>query len=81
MNKKLVFELHVGKRYGISRLNCDDSGQTKDVIIDNKKLNRISSQAKKHFFMSDMLPQKKMHEAPERHKKQAFHQNSRKIFS
>lgn len=23
---------------------------------------------KKHFFMSDMLPQKKMHEAPERHK-------------
>jgi len=36
---------------------------------------------KKHFFMSDMLPQKKMHEAPDRHEKQAFHQNSRKIFS
>lgn len=54
MNKKLVFELHVGKRYGISRLNCDDSGQTKDVIIDNKKLNRISSQAKKHVWREHM---------------------------
>jgi hypothetical protein len=35
---------------------------------------------KNHFFMSGMLPQKKMHEVPKRHKKQAFHQNSRNFF-
>lgn len=44
---KLTIEMHVGKRYGISRLNCDGTGRVKDVMIDNRRYNRISSQAKK----------------------------------
>lgn len=50
MNKKLVIEVHVGKRYGISRLNCDGAGQVKDVLIDNSRYNRISSQSKKRVW-------------------------------
>ena len=50
MNKKLVVEVHVGKRYGISRLNCDGAGQVKDVLIDNSRYNRISSQSKKRVW-------------------------------
>ena len=47
MSKRMLVEVHVGKRYGISRLNCDGAGQVKDVIIDNERYNRISSQSKK----------------------------------
>ena len=47
MSKRMLIEVHVGKRYGISRLNCDGAGQVKDVIIDNERYNRISSQSKK----------------------------------
>lgn len=50
MKKKLIIEVHVGKRYGISRLNCDGAGQVKDVMIDNERYNRISSQAKKKVW-------------------------------
>lgn len=50
MKKRLVIEVHVGKRYGISRLNCDGAGQVKDVMIDNERYNRISSQAKKKVW-------------------------------
>lgn len=34
--------------------------------MENETKNLLHRQ-KKHFFMSGMLPQKKMHEAPERH--------------
>ena len=50
MKKRLLIEVHVGKRYGISRLNCDGAGQVKDVMIDNTRYNRISSQAKKKVW-------------------------------
>ena len=33
MSQRMLVEVHVGKRYGISRLNCDGAGQVKDVII------------------------------------------------
>ena len=36
MSKRMLIEVHIGKRYGISRLNCDGAGQVKDVIIDNE---------------------------------------------
>ena len=29
MSKKMLVEVHVRKRYGISRLNCDGAGQEK----------------------------------------------------
>ena len=54
MEKKLVIEVHVGKRYGISRLNCDEAGQVKDVVIDNERYNRISSQSKKRVWREHM---------------------------
>ena len=49
MNKKLVIEVHVGKRYGISRLNCDGAGQVKDVLIDNSRYNRIHLSQKRGY--------------------------------
>lgn len=49
MSKRMLVEVHVGKRYGISRLNCDGAGQVKDVIIDNERYNRISSQSRKKY--------------------------------
>lgn len=52
--KKLVIEVHVGKRYGISRLNCDGAGQVKDVLIDNVRYNRISSQSKKRVWRENL---------------------------
>lgn len=52
--KKLVIEVHVGKRYGVSRLNCDGNGHMKDVIIDGSRYNRISSQAKKTVWRKNM---------------------------
>ena len=36
MSKKMLIEVHVGKRYGISRLNCGEDGQVKDVMIDSE---------------------------------------------
>lgn len=54
MNKKMLIEVHVGKRYGISRLNCGEDGQVKDVIIDNERYNRISSQAKKKVWRENL---------------------------
>ena len=54
MEKKLVIEVHVGKRYGVSRLNCDEAGQVKDVVIDNERYNRISSQSKKRVWREHM---------------------------
>lgn len=33
MSKRMLVEVHVGKRYGISRLNCDGAGQVKDVSL------------------------------------------------
>lgn len=52
--RKLVIEVHVGKRYGISRLNCDGAGQVKDVMIDNVRYNRISSQSKKRVWRENL---------------------------
>ena len=52
--RKLVIEMHVGKRYGISRLNCDGAGQVKDVMIDNVRYNRISSQSKKRVWRENL---------------------------
>ena len=50
MSKKMLIEVHVGKRYGISRLNCGEDGQVKDVMIDSERYNRISSQSKKKVW-------------------------------
>ena len=47
MNKRYVIEMQIGKRYGASRLNCDESGQQKDLVINGSRFNRISSQSKK----------------------------------
>ena len=54
MSEKLAVEVHVGKRYGISRLNCGGDGQVKDVVIDNRRYNRISSQSKKRVWREHM---------------------------
>ena len=54
MSKRMLVEVHVGKRYGISRLNCDGAGQVKDVIIDNERYNRISSQSKKKVWRENL---------------------------
>lgn len=50
MSKRMLIEVHVGKRYGISRLNCGEDGQVKDVMIDSERYNRISSQSKKKVW-------------------------------
>lgn len=55
MNNKLVIELHVGKRYGASRLNCDENGKIKSILINGKKHSRISSQAKKAAWRSHFI--------------------------
>ena len=50
MNNKFVVEVHTGKEYGVSRLNCDSAGQVKDVMINTTRYNRISSQSKKSVY-------------------------------
>ena len=55
MNNKLVIELHVGRRYGASRLNCDENGKIKSILINGKKHSRISSQSKKAAWRSHFI--------------------------
>lgn len=55
MNKRYVVELSLGKRYGASRLNCDESGQQKDMVINGSRFNRISSQSKKKLVKDTFM--------------------------
>ena len=49
MSKRMLVEVHVGKRYGISRLNCDGAGQVKDVIIDNEDTTEFRHSQRKKY--------------------------------
>lgn len=55
MNKRYVIEMQIGKRYGASRLNCDESGQQKDLVINGSRFNRISSQSKKKPIKDELM--------------------------
>ena len=53
-NDRFVIEMHVGKLYGVGRMNCDSTGRNKDVMFNNKRYHRISSQSKKYAWRENM---------------------------
>lgn len=50
---KCVIEIHVGKRYGVTRINTEENGGVKYVTINNVKHYRISSQAKRYSIRDE----------------------------
>ena len=54
MSKRMLVEVHVGKRYGISRLNCDGAGQVKDVIMIMKDTTEFRHSTKKKVWRENL---------------------------